>query len=74
MGWLQFLGHLVVTFFGFLYFFGHGFLFDIEFLHEFIGVFDLIVDECDSVGESGACFLFGLIDENSSYLFEYLGV
>jgi hypothetical protein len=35
---------------------------------------DLILDQCDSIGEGGLDLLFGLVDEDSSDLLVHLGV
>jgi len=71
---LQSLCHHVVGFFGFLYLLRQNFLFCFLGSDELICVIDLSKDQSNSAAESGFDILFGLVDEHSSHLFEYLGV
>lgn len=71
---LQSLCHHVIGFFGFLYLLGQNFLLSFLGSDELIRVHDLTSNESNSAAKSGSDFLFGLINEHSSYLFEYLGI
>ena len=71
---LRSLRHHVVCFFSLLYLLSHGFLLILLGSNQLISLNDLTGNQPNSAGESRLDFLFGLVDEYSSHLFEYFGV